>query len=318
MVPEGLNENGAAARQGPPPRALAIFAGALGDLLCLAPALWTLARRHRGASLELMAREELGRFAEGRLGVSRSHSIDRREAALLFREDGGGARARSFFGAFARIYSFFGAAQPLFRRALEAAAKPGRVTFHRFRPDAPGHVAAGYLGEIGAQAPPLATGLNLLPADLEAAARALYGVAEPRRFVAIFPGSGSASKNWPPERFIALARGLGEAPRAVFVLGPAEAALGALLRAARQPTLANLPLATVAGLARLARAFVGMDSGVSHLAAAAGCPGIVLFGPTEPERWRPLGAVTVIRREPLAALGSDEALGALNALMGRS
>ncbi len=300
-----------------PPRMLVIFPGALGDLLCLAPVLSALARRHRGAGLELMARAELGRFAEARLEVARSHSIDRREVALLFREAGGGERARAFFSAFERVYCFFGAGEPRFKRALEEAATPGQVTFHRFRPDGRGHVAAGYLKEIGARAPrPIRASLSPRAGDFEAAARALDGVAAPGRFIVIFPGSGSPSKNWPVERFIALARTLHGGPRAVFVLGPAEAGLRAPLRAARIPALENLSLGTVAAVARQARAFVGVDSGAAHLAAAAGCPGVVLFGPTAPERWRPLGAVRVIRREPLEAIEPGEVMRALNELTG--
>ena len=50
-------------------RVLVIFPGALGDLICLIPALRALLRRHRGAALELMAREELARFAVARIGL---------------------------------------------------------------------------------------------------------------------------------------------------------------------------------------------------------------------------------------------------------
>ena len=53
-------------------------------------------------------------------------------------------------------------------------------------------------------------------------------------------------------------------------------------------------LGTVAGIARLAAGFVGNDSGVSHLAAAADAPGVVIFGPTYARRWRPLGRIAVI------------------------
>lgn len=67
-------------------RVLIIFPGALGDLICLAPTIAAIARRHRSAELELMARYELAEFAVGRLGITRAHSIDRREVALLFRE----------------------------------------------------------------------------------------------------------------------------------------------------------------------------------------------------------------------------------------
>src|SRR4030095_1044673 len=33
--------------------------------------------------------------------------------------------------------------------------------------------------------------------------------------------------------------------------------------------------------------FIGHDSGISHLAAAAGARGIILFGPTDPNVWAP-------------------------------
>jgi heptosyltransferase III len=35
--------------------------------------------------------------------------------------------------------------------------------------------------------------------------------------------------------------------------------------------------------------FVGNDSGLMHLAAAAGCPTLALFGPTDPRRYAPRG-----------------------------
>ena len=40
---------------------------------------------------------------------------------------------------------------------------------------------------------------------------------------------------------------------------------------------------------RNVRAFVGNDSGVTHLAAYLGVPTLALFGPTDPRRWGPIG-----------------------------
>jgi heptosyltransferase-3 len=39
-----------------------------------------------------------------------------------------------------------------------------------------------------------------------------------------------------------------------------------------------------------ARLFVGPDTSVTHLAAAAGCPTVALFGPTDPRMWGPVPA----------------------------
>ncbi|MGA8568162.1 MAG: glycosyltransferase family 9 protein [Candidatus Binataceae bacterium] len=309
-------------------RVLVIFPGALGDLICLGPALRALARRHRdqapGAALELMARAELARFAVDRIGIARGHSIDRREVAALFAENPDLIAAAGFFRPFMRIYSFFASDDARFRRALEAAAAPGAVSFHAFRPARTGHVAAGYLDEIGERtAPPashpvghLDAHIEVLPGDMAEATQALVrlGLGD-TRVVLLFPGSGSRHKNWPAENFAALADALPPPLRALVVLGPAESTLEPLFNARGIARLRDQPLSTIAGLARLAAGFVGNDSGVSHLAAAAGAPGVAIFGPTDPDRWRPLGCVKVIRALPLSDLTPDAVMAVLREMV---
>src|SRR5271163_3724038 len=130
-------------------RTLIIFPGALGDLICLIPAIRVIAARHPESSLELMARFELARLAVGRLGISSAHSIDRAEVAQLFTESPAEmTAAREFFVDFERIYSFFAADDSRFRHSLSAVAR--EVCFHPFRPPGDGHVAAAYLRSVGA------------------------------------------------------------------------------------------------------------------------------------------------------------------------
>jgi ADP-heptose:LPS heptosyltransferase len=322
-------------------RVLVIFPGALGDLICLGPAFRALTRRHHDAALELMAREELARFAVDRIGIVRigimrgpsrghsghsGHSIDRREVAALFAQPSNLAsdltEAAEFFRPFTRIYSFFASDDAHFRRALEAAARPGAVSFHAFRPAGAGHVAAGYLGEISARGADehLDGHIEVLPGDIAEAKQALarldLGAA---RVVLLFPGSGGRHKNWPAQHFAALAGVLPPPMRALVVLGPAEGAiepvLMPLLAASGIAWLRDQPLSTVAGLARLAAGFVGNDSGVSHLAAAAGAPGVVIFGSTDPERWRPLGRIKVLPAAKLTALTPAEVASALERII---
>ncbi len=60
-----------------------------------------------------------------------------------------------------------------------------------------------------------------------------------------------------------------------------------------------LPPEALLGVLRDARAYLGNDSGVSHLAAALGTPCLLLFGPTEPRVYAPKGpAVRVIDAAP--------------------
>jgi heptosyltransferase-3 len=302
-------------------RVLVIFPGALGDLICLLPALRALARRYAGQSLELMARGELADFAVGRMPIARGHSIDRREVSLLFSpEEDAAARSAEFFGAFAAIHSFFGFDHQRIREVLPKACR-GSVCFHRFRPEAPGHISAAYLTEIGesgiADNPEPAAYLQVVDSDIDQARRAAaeLGLKE-GGFVLLMPGSGSRDKNWPAESYLDLARHLVRSTPVLTVLGPAEKHLEAAfsgLAVIRSPDLG-----VMAGLARISSAFAGNDSGVAHLAAAAGALGVVIFGPTDPARWRPLGKVQVLRRMRLGTLSWREVAETVRSIQGNA
>ena len=60
----------------------------------------------------------------------------------------------------------------------------------------------------------------------------------------------------------------------------------------------DLPLPRLAGLLRSARAYLGTDSGVSHLAGAVGTPGLILFGPTDPRCYAPTSDVLRVLDTP--------------------
>jgi heptosyltransferase-3 len=305
-------------------RVLVIFPGALGDLMCFLPALAAISRRHRGASIELMAHMELARLAAGRTVVTRAHSIDAREVGDLFTEEPP-VNARRFFADFERIYSFFASDDPRYRARLTAAAD-AQVSFHPFRPGGNGHVSAAYLRAIETRetASPIESRLEPTPDDLAAAARVIaQSKCDSSNLIAIFPGSGSPAKNWPADKFAALASKLAQSSRAsvAIILGPAEASIEPIFRASGGAVLTHLELPAVAAIARLASGFVGVDSGVSHLAAAAGASGVVIFGPTDPARWRPQPAgasaeIVVLRREPIDSLEVREVFGALSEICG--
>ena len=296
-------------------RALIIFPGALGDLICAVPSIRAIERHNPEVSFELMARGDLARFSVGRFGITRGHSIDRPEVAHLFSEHAQPTeRARAFFVAFHSVHSFFAADHRGFRQALSTILA-GNVRFYPFRPAAEGHVSLCYLRAIGAQpVAPLYEDIELLPNDLESASTALKGRGfDASRILLILPGSGNRSKNWPAERFAELTERVRPLCSPLLVCGPAEEGLERMFVERGLETLSGIDLGGLAGLARIAGCFVGNDSGVSHLAAATGCRGIVIFGPTDPVRWRPLGQVKIIRRQPIEALEVDELFAALAA-----
>lgn len=115
--------------------------------------------------------------------------------------------------------------------------------------------------------------------------------------IIIHPGSGSKKKNWPLENFLAVGEHLRQRGKPfAWVLGPAEQ------RLQLPPGGRVLPPTSLVNLAsELARAalYIGNDSGITHLAAAAGCPTVAVFGSTDPRIWRPLGDnATVVYRKP--------------------
>ena len=116
--------------------------------------------------------------------------------------------------------------------------------------------------------------------------------------VALHVGSGGARKNWPAERFAAVADRLAEEGRRVLLVsGPAdEAAVGAFRHSTRNDVVVSdsPSLGHLAALFHASNAYLGNDSGVSHLAAAVGTPTVAIFGPTDPALWAPRGANKVV------------------------
>jgi len=76
-------------------------------------------------------------------------------------------------------------------------------------------------------------------------------------------------------------------------------------------------LETLVSTLRAARLFIGNDSGPTHLAAQLGVPTVALFGPTDPNRWAPIGPrVTVIAPEspsPMDWLSAERVVGTIRA-----
>ena len=104
--------------------------------------------------------------------------------------------------------------------------------------------------------------------------------------VLLHPGAGSPRKRWPLAGFLDLAARI-EARRLgpEFVIGPAEHDLLAELE--RRTAVVHRPADGIELLGRMrsAAAYIGNDSGASHLAGWAGLPSVVIFGPTDPARW---------------------------------
>jgi heptosyltransferase-3 len=134
----------------------------------------------------------------------------------------------------------------------------------------------------------------------ESAARAARLVPDGPPVLALGPTANWAPKIWPADRFAALAQALtgpggamAGARIAVFA-APGEAALArpvldALPEDRRIDLIGRLGLPDAAACLARCAIYVGNDSGLMHLAAAAGTPTLGLFGPSPPARYAPWG-----------------------------
>jgi heptosyltransferase-3 len=108
------------------------------------------------------------------------------------------------------------------------------------------------------------------------------------------PGSGARKKVWPLSRWWALLHWLQSRRdcRIVMTLGPADDYLRPFVMEAERRgvlVLDSMPLPRLVALMKESVLYIGVDSGVSHLAAASGVPSVVIFGPTEARIWAPRG-----------------------------
>jgi ADP-heptose:LPS heptosyltransferase len=110
--------------------------------------------------------------------------------------------------------------------------------------------------------------------------------------IALHPGSGghSLARRWPLDRWVSLGRALVERCAAQLVI-VGTATDGGDELAAQMPGALNLTgrttLAQLAAVLRRCDLFLGADSGVMHIAAAAGARVVALFGTTNPRAWGP-------------------------------
>jgi heptosyltransferase-3 len=284
--------------------ALLVRAGALGDVLLLRPAVAAL--KSAGVRVVLMAPAHSGVVLLGR-GPSEVDALiswDRADVAQLMADAGMlSSSLRQELGAFDLAIAYT-RNQALTRNL--ATVVPSVIGWDPTPPAGGFHAARCFaepLSRLGLPVdlvPPPAS-----PTDAEQREADVIASRLPPGFVAIHPGSGSPSKNWPVPSFAALARRLAGDRGWLLVEGPADEAAVATLR--REAVVAKqLPPRVLGALLSRSGNFVGNDSGVSHLAAAFGAPVVALFGPTDPKVWRPLGTrVRALR----SATGRMEDLG---------
>jgi ADP-heptose:LPS heptosyltransferase len=267
-----------------PDKLLVLHHGALGDLLCAWPSLLALAGAFAHAQRYALVRP--------------SHHFLVRPLGYLPCPD----ELRDAENAF-----------------HDGSPPPDTTSLFRFCLDRlPEHIPAGAhcLAALSDEATPVS---RTLLARLEALGMAVPALEECRarfrkffgawkgqrsRLAGIFPGSGHRAKNWPPERFAAVARELArDGYQPVQILGHVEREQD--LRLPDVPERRPQDLAELTDILADMRLVFGNDSGPLHLAAWLGVPCAAIFGPSDARRWGPPGARLLRSPLPCAPCTND-------------
>jgi len=283
---------------------LFIRGGALGDFIVTLPTVRLLRQRWPDAHIEVLGYPRLSEIAFQRYYVNAIRSVDHGPLSAFFMPQAVLDPAwMDYIGSFDLVLSYFSDPDGHFLVNLQRC-KPGRILTHSPRvPENFGRPAArhfaGIVEPLGlALADDAASDLFPSPDDVDAARAFLTGLKPGTRLVAIHPGSGGETKNWPKESWARLGRRLiAAAPDLALLLiegesdaEPAQFILEAWKDLPHQRAR-WLPLPILAALFKEKETalFLGHDSGITHLAAASrrDLPVIALFGPTDPVVWAP-------------------------------
>ena len=297
-----------------------LHTGAIGDCLLTLPLAIALKNDCSLHRLDFIGPSEYIEFYPGRTCIDTVKSVESIPLHRLFIpsrefETSDHDRLTGLFRNYEQVVSFIGYDNTAFETNLlftVHSTHSAEVVVIPFKPpsNANMHVSDFYLHFYRQDqqidhpfAPPLTT-VTPLPDDYLAGAAIIEhtGLTLDRPIVLIQPGSGSLDKCWYWENFIQTAHDLqSRSIQPVFLLGPAEQeyfpkqgleALGFF------NVLENLSLTQVVQVLTQADAFLGNDSGISHLAAGMGKRTLVLFGNSDPTHYAPRGEKVVIEQIP--------------------
>lgn len=301
---------------------LVIRGGAIGDFILTLPAIAALRQHFPDAYLEVLGYPHIAQLALAGGLVDRVESIGARALAGFFARGGELAEELvDYFSEFDLIISYLYDPDQIFRtnvaRCTRAQFIPGP---HRPNDRMTDHATQTYLKPLERlaifDADPVP---RLRMGDGASSAAPLFPNAsgqEAALVLALHPGSGGEHKNWPEEKWVELLQHLMNSTRYNLLLvgGEAEGERLQRLAAALPPTRVRVaqskPLPELAQMLQRSTAFIGHDSGISHLAAAVGLPGVILWGDTAEEIWRPPSEKMIVLRHMagLAALPVAEVL----------
>ena len=278
------------------PKILVIRGGAIGDFILTLPVMAALRRQFPQAHLEVLGYPHIAQLAMAGGLTDRVQPIEARGLAGFFARGGTlEPDLMDYFSEFDLVISYLYDPDEIFKTNI-CRCLVGQFIAGPHRPNEAEqiHATKVYLKPLERLAifdadPVPRLSLNPQPTTLNQ--------------LVLHPGSGSEKKNWPETKWAGLIQQIAATTNwnLLLVGGEAEGErlqrLAALLPPARGSIAQGLPLAELAQRIQSCAAFVGHDSGITHLAAAVGLPCVVLWADTLEEVWRPQGERLIVLKE---------------------
>lgn len=286
---------------------LVIRGGAIGDFILTLPALRAIRDAFPQAKMEILGYPRIADLACFAGLADDAKAIEAPALAEFFAAQGTlDEDWMEYFGRFDVILSYLYDPDGIFQNNVRrcppahsknvAEAKPLTFIQGAHRPEESGDIPAA---EVFLE--PLKQ-LAIFNADSRPQIRIPRQISSERNRLAVHPGSGSLSKNWTVERWRQLIAQIQEKTNwnLLLVGGEAEREIFQRLQPSLDASRSRLefcaPLPQLASLLAECGGFIGHDSGISHLAAAVGLPGLVLWGESKETVWRPRSDQFVVVR----------------------
>ena len=270
-----------------------IHQGALGDVVLTFPAI--IALRQKYDRIDILCQGQIGKLA-AKLGlVDKAYPLEAAYFATLF-SDQIDAKVKDLISSDTKIIAFS------FSAELEKAIN--QISAHpclRIPPRPPVRTSI-HVSEYVSQHLIAAELIKAVDVNEVVITWQKQRVRKRRRSmdtskIILQPGAGSKRKRWPLDQYLKLARVLEKKElQPHFVCGPAELDLIEDIRNADRAVHHFSELTDLADELESAGGYIGNDSGVSQLAAFLGVASVVIFGPADPQRWKPVGdSVDIVR-----------------------
>jgi heptosyltransferase-2 len=288
-------------------RILVIRGGAIGDFILTLPGLKALRQGCPHAHIEILGYKHIAVLAENRFYAQAVRSIEYGPLSGFFAKNSDlPAELADYFATFDLIISYLYDPDGIFENNLRRCGVENLLRGPAKIVETSDHAArqlARPIEELGIRVVDLTEEIFLSEEDRQFGREFLQTPSQP--IIAIHPGSGSKKKNWPLQNWIELFSRehwrVENRPSLIVISGEADTAQTAQLEHTWKDQdirfAKNLPLPHLARVLEHS-IFIGHDSGISHLAAAAGANCILLFGPTDPNVWAPRNENVQVLRAP--------------------